>query len=196
MAEDLGVPLLDSLHIVSEPPGLRRSLRRWDGILMTVGTIVGESPYIIYRLFSSGSVNKNASAPGSGVFTSPGVVMRDAGSVWAGLAAWLIAAVMAALSALCYAELSTAVPTAVRPAPCRMWTEVQHAWMYLVLPSLQRSIQFYQSCGFRGVTLITSAKPLVTDFHSFGRGPLSGRAPPPACSFVIVHRRSPVLLLN
>jgi hypothetical protein len=57
---------------------------------------------------------RSLGALGSGVFTSPGVVLREAGSASAGLACWVAAAGIAALSALCYAELSTSLPNAVR----------------------------------------------------------------------------------
>ncbi|KAG0563253.1 hypothetical protein KC19_8G016100 [Ceratodon purpureus] len=69
--------------------GLRRSLSLVDGISMLVGIIVG-----------------------SGVFTSPGVVLQDAGSVGLGLTAWIAASFMALCSALVYAELGAAIPQA------------------------------------------------------------------------------------
>lgn len=49
---------------------------------------------------------------GSGIFTSPGVVLLDAGSVGLGLTAWVAAAFMAMCSALVYAELGAALPQA------------------------------------------------------------------------------------
>jgi len=69
--------------------GLRRRLSLLDGISLLVGIIIG-----------------------SGIFTSPGVVLLDAGSVGLGLTAWVAAAFMAMCSALVYAELGAALPQA------------------------------------------------------------------------------------
>ena len=49
---------------------------------------------------------------GSGIFTSPGVVLQDAGSVGLGLTAWVAASLMALCSALVYCELGAAIPQA------------------------------------------------------------------------------------
>ena len=49
---------------------------------------------------------------GSGIFTSPGVVLQDAGSVGLGLTAWVAASVVALCSSLVYAELGAAIPKA------------------------------------------------------------------------------------
>jgi hypothetical protein len=49
---------------------------------------------------------------GSGIFTSPGVVLLDAGSVGLGLMAWVAASFLALCSSLVYAELGAAIPKA------------------------------------------------------------------------------------
>jgi len=47
---------------------------------------------------------------GTGIFTTPGFVLRDVGSPAAALAAWAIGAVLALCGALSYAELAAALP--------------------------------------------------------------------------------------
>ena len=69
--------------------GLSRQLTAWDGVACNVSNMVG-----------------------SGIFSSPGVVLVYAGSVGLGLIAWCLGALLAAGSALCYAELSTMMPNA------------------------------------------------------------------------------------
>lgn len=49
---------------------------------------------------------------GSGIFTSPGVVLSDSGSVGLGMLAWVAAAIVAVLFALIYAELGSSIPVA------------------------------------------------------------------------------------
>lgn len=80
---------LEELGSSNPELGLRRSLSLVDGISVLVGIIIG-----------------------SGIFTSPGVVLQDAGSVGLGLMAWVAAAFMALCSALVYAELGAAIPQA------------------------------------------------------------------------------------
>ena len=49
---------------------------------------------------------------GSGIFASPGVVLALTNSVGLSLMAWVLGALLAAGSALCYAELSSMMPSA------------------------------------------------------------------------------------
>lgn len=49
---------------------------------------------------------------GSGIFTTPGVVLAQAGSVGACLIVWLVAGGLSLCAALLYAELGTSMPVA------------------------------------------------------------------------------------
>ncbi|CAM6109321.1 unnamed protein product [Calypogeia fissa] len=66
---------------------LRRELTLLDSLSIVVGIIVG-----------------------SGIFTTPGVVLAQAGSVGEGLIMWLVAGGLTLCSALIYAELGTSIP--------------------------------------------------------------------------------------
>ncbi|KAG6541955.1 hypothetical protein Mapa_016680 [Marchantia paleacea] len=68
---------------------LRRELSLFDSLSISVGIIVG-----------------------SGIFTSPGVVLLNAGSVGAGLLSWIAAGMLALLSSLTFAELGASIPLA------------------------------------------------------------------------------------
>ncbi|BBN13170.1 hypothetical protein MPTK1_6g01410 [Marchantia polymorpha subsp. ruderalis] len=68
---------------------LRRELSLFDSLSINVGIIVG-----------------------SGIFTSPGVVLLAAGSVGAGLLSWVVAGLLALLSSLTFAELGASIPLA------------------------------------------------------------------------------------
>eukprot|EP01013_Petalomonas_cantuscygni_P004746 TRINITY_DN1517_c0_g1_i1.p1 TRINITY_DN1517_c0_g1~~TRINITY_DN1517_c0_g1_i1.p1 ORF type:complete len:804 (+),score=61.78 TRINITY_DN1517_c0_g1_i1:214-2625(+) len=69
--------------------GLSRSLSTLDGVAIVVSSIIG-----------------------AGIFVSPNEVFQEAGSVAAGLLSWVIASLLASVSALVYAELGTLLPTA------------------------------------------------------------------------------------
>jgi basic amino acid/polyamine antiporter, APA family len=49
---------------------------------------------------------------GAGIFKSPAAVADSAGSVWAVYAVWIAGGLLSLMGALCYAELSTAYPSA------------------------------------------------------------------------------------
>src|SRR5438067_13834071 len=66
---------------------LRRTLSLRDLIFITVGTVIG-----------------------SGIFLTPGGVVRDAGSGGMALAAWVVGGVLSLLGALTFAELGAAKP--------------------------------------------------------------------------------------
>src|SRR5207245_5880043 len=66
---------------------LRRTLSLRDLIFITVGTVIG-----------------------SGIFLTPGGVVRDAGSGGMALAAWIVGGVLSLLGALTFAELGAANP--------------------------------------------------------------------------------------
>ena len=51
-----------------------------------------------------------ASMIGTGVFTTTGFLVRDVGSPWAIVIAWLLGGLLALCGALCYAELASALP--------------------------------------------------------------------------------------
>jgi basic amino acid/polyamine antiporter, APA family len=66
---------------------LRRTLSFGDLIFIVVGTVIG-----------------------SGIFLTPGAVVRDAGSGGMALAAWIVGGVLSLLGALTFAELGAANP--------------------------------------------------------------------------------------
>ena len=66
---------------------LRKALNFTDGFCVIVGTIIG-----------------------SGIFSSPGTVVKDTGSVRVTMLAWATGGVLAILGTLCYAELGVMMP--------------------------------------------------------------------------------------
>jgi len=68
-------------------PQLRRTLSFGDLIFIVVGTVIG-----------------------SGIFLTPGTVVRDAGSGGVALAAWIVGGLLSLLGALTFAELGAAAP--------------------------------------------------------------------------------------
>jgi amino acid transporter len=128
---------------------LSRQLSAWDGVACNVGNMVG-----------------------SGIFSSPGVVLVYAGSVGLGMLAWVLGAALAAGSALCYAELSAAMPSAggdyaylraafgSKTAFCWSWS------MFFVIKS--------GSLAILGVTFATYTIACFKPFHGGGGGSGSG----------------------
>src|SRR5688500_11291763 len=72
---------------MTQPTDLRRTLTERDLIFIVVGTVIG-----------------------SGIFLTPGGVVRAAGSGGAALAVWIIGGVLSLLGALTFAELGASRP--------------------------------------------------------------------------------------
>lgn len=70
------------------PPALHRSLSALDGAALVSGTMIG-----------------------SGIFVTPALVLRHAGSPGWALAIWVLAGLLSLGGALCYAELGAALPS-------------------------------------------------------------------------------------
>lgn len=70
-----------------EDLGLRQGLGFWAALSVVVGMVIG-----------------------SGIFFKPGVVLRDAGSAWMGILAWILGGVITLAAGLTMAELAAALP--------------------------------------------------------------------------------------
>ncbi len=70
-----------------EDLGLRQGLGFWAALSVVVGMVIG-----------------------SGIFFKPGVVLRDAGSAWMGILAWVLGGVITLAAGLTMAELAAALP--------------------------------------------------------------------------------------
>ncbi|KAG8786809.1 hypothetical protein FRC15_010628 [Serendipita sp. 397] len=107
----------DSLNI-----GLSESTRAGDHVTeKTIGLVNGESPtfqslygiesLILFIFFCNlGVALVVGNQIGSGIFSSPGLVAADAGSVGASLIVWLLSGVLAWTGASSFAELGSAIP--------------------------------------------------------------------------------------
>ncbi len=72
---------------MASTPALRRSMSFLDGAALIIGTVIG-----------------------SGIFASPGKVLREVGSPGMALVVWFVAGILSLAGALCYAELGAAMP--------------------------------------------------------------------------------------
>src|SRR5919198_4902700 len=82
------------MAMTSVTASLRRTLSLSDLIFIVVGTVIG-----------------------SGIFLTPGAVVRSTGSGGVALLAWIIGGVLSLLGALTFAELGAATPDSGGPTP-------------------------------------------------------------------------------